>query len=277
MTGSRYDGKWLILAAYQRQAIGNRQLVQATANVASSPTRTHQGPHHRIGKDHQMKTGHTLSHRPTPPNLTAILSVALCLAYLPSHSSAAMVTVGFTGQITTIDAALSTGPFSVGQTVSGSYTYENDPALNPDFNASATVGQFAATPSATLQVGGDNLAMSPGIGLVLFDGTPGVSTDGWSPSFSLTGPAIGSFNATAFDVFLRDTDSTVFASDDLPLQPPALSEFEITSLIIFYEFGSNQARITASVLTHQVIPSPVTAWLLAPAIVGWLASRRHKP
>jgi len=174
------------------------------------------------------------------------------LAIFVGTSRAELVTVVYEGTIDQIDPALVSGPFSLGQTVSGSYTYESDPALNPDTNP-GVVGQYLIASSSDVSIGAQSYATSSGLGLFVFN-----DVDGWDADLSVLAPPIGAYSPIGFFVSLRDLDSTVFADDSLPPAPPALGEFEMAKLGLFYFDGSTLAEVSAGVAIHEVAAEPVT-------------------
>lgn len=184
--------------------------------------------------------------------------IALILLLAPAVR-AELVTVVYEGTIDQIDPELAAGPFVLGQRISGSYTYENDPALNPDINGGG-VGQFAIASSSEVTIGGASYGTSPGVGLTIFN-----DVDGWDAGVAIAAPTIGGFAPVGFSVSLRDLDSTVFADDSLPAGPPALAEFETATLGLIYVDGI-VAQVRGTVEVHEVATDPVTLAFAGPLV-----------
>lgn len=171
---------------------------------------------------------------------------------LPLPSEVAVV---YRGTINSVDQYLSGGPFAVSQQISGGYTYEPNPTLNPDINAASTVGQYGLAASTAVSIGAASYATSSGFGMVLYGGdSPGIA-DGWDAGFSVAAPDIGDFTATGVTVSLRDFNSNVFPTDELPSTPPDLSEFESAAIVISYYDGSQKAYVRATLSLHQAARS----------------------
>ena len=161
-----------------------------------------------------------------------------------------LVTVIFEGEIQTIDPALTSGPFNVGDPIQGAYIYESDPEKNPDRNAqSDTLGQYVTSRTAPLTVAGTTYPTGNGFGIAVF-GNSATVAHGFDVAFDLAEPDIGPARVDSVSVSLRDLDNTVFPSIDPPSPLPALTEFETRSLQLFY-FDSGLKRIDASLTRHQ--------------------------
>ena len=201
------------------------------------------------------------------------VKVALVSAALATTAAthAATVTIGFEGVISDIDSVLIGGPFNIGQFVSGSYTSELDPALNPDINGSSGVGQYAIQSWGGIFLSGQPLTLTAAnFGVVIFDG----GVDGWDAANRLTGIDIGDYSIDSFGISLRDTSGTAFAGDGL-VTPPPLSAFDIDQSLFLFTFGNQLAQVDVTITEHAVIPLPAGVILFGSAIV-WLARYRRR-
>ena len=184
-----------------------------------------------------------------------LCSLLFCLLGV---AHAEIVTVRFEGSVDRVDAPLAAGPFALGQPISGSYTYENDPALNPDSNG-GPVGQYALDGVSPITIGSAYPATPSG--LVIFN-----DGDGWDADIDVMAPPIGAFQPIGFTVNLRDLDDTVFTDDSLPFGPPGLAEFEIRRLRLFYFDGVTLAEVSGEATFHRADPVPTTLLFSGPIL-----------
>ena len=204
---------------------------------------------------------------------TWLRSSTYCAVVLatPVAATAAPVTFGFTGVVTEVGATLAV-EFSVNEPIVGKYTFESttadsspgDPVFGVYINAITT---FTAT-------FGGNYTVTHGLDNNIYVGEGPLSNDFiWVDVTNPTSAPVAGLNLFALFIRLADSDSTVFASDALPLTPPDLSEFDIdVSVMLFSEPGkANTVDFRVTSLTF--IPEPSTLTLAALAVLGLLAHR----
>lgn len=194
-----------------------------------------------------------------------------CLAVwlVPTGAGAVPVTFGFTGVVTDVDDLVA-AEFSVGEQVVGSYTFDSAAA---DSDPDPTLGSYAIT-ALTVTFGGDySVTEGSDVTLSVHDGPP--QNDFYLLYADLpTAPQVAGLDANTLSFSLIDSDSTLFASDALPLAPPDFSEFEIIlASLIFFDLPVNQV-VNFQVDSLFVIPEPSTALLLGGGLLSLGAARR---
>ena len=156
------------------------------------------------------------------------------------------------GTVDSVDAALASGPFTVGQTLSTVYVLDRNPALNPDLNpGNATLGQYDLIAFEDLNVNGIAYPMAPAASPLAF-GIFDLGGDGLDATASLAAPVIGAWQPQLFIVFLRFGD--LFSSDALPAALPQAADAIAppSALRLSYANGGS-AEVTASVDVHRDI------------------------
>ncbi|MBT8447007.1 MAG: hypothetical protein KJO38_07660 [Gammaproteobacteria bacterium] len=178
------------------------------------------------------------------------LLFAIVLLAFSGHGVAEVVTVEYRGTIMTVDPVLAAGPFTAGQVISGSYTYDTDPIANPDTSAASNVGRYAIASVSSIRIDAVDYPAAPSFfGITIFDNA---GVDGWDATFNATPPfpVIGTYQSNTMFVSLRDSDGSAFSGDVLPASPPPLGNFTSRRLAIQYAGPGGVAFVEALVELH---------------------------
>lgn len=193
-----------------------------------------------------------------------------------SQGHAAQITVNFSGTVSGVSAGVASG-FSVGDALSGSYTFESTtPATgssNSDFavfNAltglSFTVNAYAASSNGAPEIQIDDPPGGPDrYGLVAR------ASDG------LTGPNVNGLSVFAFGFRLDDSTGTAFS--DALLLPTSLSlgDFDSTSFFLFFDGFNELVSGTITGISFVGVPEPALLALFGASVLaaGVVARRRR--
>jgi hypothetical protein len=195
--------------------------------------------------------------------------IVLSLACGQQKAAATSITFQFTGIVSTVDAPLA-GTFSVGQSFSGSYTFDSN--LIDTFPADPTVGRY--TPVVySFNVGSYHGSGANGMIQVqtspvqeyLFDAQPFVA----SP--------VNGFPPSQFHLDLFGSSGMPIANDSLPLTPPKLSDFQNNFFLVRFEDASqNRSYDVRGPITSLTVPEPASSLaLLFPALASLARLRRR--
>lgn len=223
--------------------------------------------------------------------LASILAVVgLVCAGAAAPCVAAPITFNFTGSVTTamfVPNDPFAGAIGTGTAFSGSYTFES---TTTDGNAFPTDGSYSVLGlpylfTVTFGAGTFTFSTSDILNINVSDG----AVDGYSVLACAGGPFC--FGSSA-QLFLQDTDGTVFASDALPVSAPPLSAFEVAILTFTGFANDNFAQINGQLETlvcsagcepvNGPISEPATLLLVGSALTalrlrGWGRRRTTPP
>ncbi len=207
-----------------------------------------------------------------------IACLALSLIGLASSAQAAMLTANYTGTVTFVPTELSS-EFSVGDTITGTYTFESTtPAragstmefavFDALTSASYTVGSYTATSAATQEIQVDDVLNADRYGVVsrASDGLTGADVNGLSLFFA-------SFR-------LDDSTGTVF--NNALILPTSIDLNDFDSTGFFLSFGPTQAggfpTLSGTIESFSIVPEPSTFVLASLGGLGLVAFgiRRRK-
>ncbi len=181
--------------------------------------------------------------------------VAMAAAGASTTARAGLITFSFAGTVDSVDPTLG-GTFLVGQTLTGTYTFESttvaragsnstfavfDALTNLDF----TLGSYSASSSGAPEIQVDNDPPLPNV-----DRYAVVSR----ASDGLTGPAVAGQSLNFFGFRLDDSTNTVF-TDALVLPTSLnLSDFDNRQFFIF--FGDSPAIVSGTITSVSAVPEP---------------------
>jgi hypothetical protein len=184
----------------------------------------------------------------------------LLLVAVPDVASAQLITFQFTGTVADVSGVrLGAGPFTAGQMVSGSYTFDAaalDELPWTDVLASyrAVTSFQVSIPAAAYAASGSPATSLGFIGVV--NNHDGIRDEYVvlmsAPQQTLTGTAVADLRLDSLSIVLRDRTSLALTSDALPLVPPALSNFTFgTELFIDFvgPSGTETVYVTLTSLT----------------------------
>jgi hypothetical protein len=201
-------------------------------------------------------------------------------APLPA-AQAALMQLSVSGQVTFVSAALA-GSFSVGQSMSATFTYESDT------DAGTSLDPTRATYPGALSGGsfsiGTYAGATAGGSISVADNDP---TFADRVRFNNTGVAAASILAHhpfLFDIALTDSTAAALADLTLPQVLPPLADFTQRSWFLAFSpialLDVDQTRVEGRLLTASVTPSvpePRVAALMLLGALGLLLRRRIGP
>jgi len=191
---------------------------------------------------------------------------------------ATIITINLTAEVTQVDdiSGLLEGNVNVGDTITGSYTYDS---TTPDSNPSETVGDyryFSAPYGVTLSAGGFVFKTDPSSVYFCVEVGNNHLYQTWDHYLFRSYNNLTLSNGVLVDVIdwqLYDDSGTALLSDELPTTPPILEQWQsyVYGLRITYGdrgYSSISADVTSAV------PEPGTVFLLG---LGCLVlSRKRK-
>lgn len=226
----------------------------------------------------EMKSKPTLRDRKLLAS--ACLALAALVAGWSGTAYAVPITFGFTGVVSQDPLLDPDDPFGgaivTGTPFSGSYTFESTTA---DGDASANGGSYTSSPgSLSVNIGGYGFIGGDLLNVGVFDGVGG-------DFYTVFASETDGTDTYDISLILQDLDGSVFGSALLPLSPPPLSAFELTSLFFTGSITGNQVQIDG-VLTSLAclegcgsgggggggggvpIPEPGNLWLVGIGLAG---------
>jgi hypothetical protein len=222
----------------------------------------------------------------------AALLMAFPLALTTPAALAALVTVSFQGTINTVDLALS-GSFSVGQTISGTYTYNSATANS---SASTNFGNFrdAITVLSGATSGGytfgldasspdqNQIALSNNL-QTTFINDPNFTiyedVDAYYVFAPSSGGGVSGLALESFGIELIDLQGLVFGTIDteaLGETLPPLSEFELRGFFLQFLDTAGEPFFVSGDITSINVPEPATFALFGLGLAGIPFVRRRR-
>lgn len=201
----------------------------------------------------------------------AVLAATVSWPGAPAHATPFVVS--FTGTITSVDGNL-TAFFTGSEAVSGSYAF--DSGATDTIGGDPDAGQYLGT-NGSLHVGART--WSDSVPTVIVENDLAIFGDEYTViGDSLSGPALGAFSASTWELTLQDSTATVFADDSLPT---ALSLTSFDTAQVRLRFSDGVSVFAADVVTDigsltVSVPEPAAAALLAAALAA-AAGRRRRP
>ena len=220
--------------------------------------------------------------------------VAAVVAGAADRASASLVTLNFSGTITTLNDVGNSfgGQVKLGDAFTGSLVYDtatNDSNSDPNVGNYLYANRFTNTPFVAplgmiIHVGGATI--QPNYGYLA---TVDVYNNQLSPVLGVSGDGIQAIQVTSFDgttvvpvsqtvLALFDRSQSVFSSDVLPisLSTSSFSEGIIQVVVSGGTSGSNSVVALEGTINLQAVPEPGSVALLAVAGPGMLAYARRR-
>jgi len=190
--------------------------------------------------------------------LTASMLLWAGIAVTPAN--AATITFNFTGTVTGVGAQLGTTTFSIGDTASGSYTF--NPATTDDVGG-ATIGTYNDTISdLVVNIGSYNATLGAGSNFITVRNLP--TLDSYTMQAPFAGSTVNGRTPQYFAIELADPTHTAFNNDLLPTTPPNLASFATTNFRLVFNGGP--VATVSGVLT--AIPLPAAVILFGAGLVA---------
>jgi hypothetical protein len=209
---------------------------------------------------------------------------ALVLVLAPAEARASLITFAFEGVVTFEGTPAPGGevlPFSLGDSISGFYTFESttpdqvpqDPGYGAHSDA-VTGGAFNLAGYAFSLGGGSIGVYDPFFGQFDF-----YDVGARPPS----GQIVNGFELNVFQLLLQDTTQTAFSSDALPLVPPDLSLFDVHFVNLAFVTTQGEVRYATPVFAELTslslregvpVPAPATGGALVLGVLVALAGPR---
>lgn len=213
-----------------------------------------------------------------------IFCLVAALSLIPSFASstnAAIVTLNFSGTVTSVDASLAP-TFSVGQTLNGSYSFDTTTVARAGSNSTSAV--FDALTAFNFSIGAYAASSVGAPEIQVEDDPPGTFVDRYAlvsrASDGLSGAAVNG-NALIFFGFRMDDSTNTAITNALVLPTnPSLSSFDSNSFFILFGDPGSPVVVdgTLTSLTNAAIPEPATIaiWSLGVLSCTFGAARRRR-
>jgi hypothetical protein len=198
----------------------------------------------------------------------------IVFALTDSRVSAEVITIEITAEIGGMDDrdGLLEGRISVGDIITGSYTYDSD---TPDTNPSHTVGEYwhySSPYGISLSARGFVFQTDPdNVDFLVSTLDDHTGQDGYLLRSYNNLPLSNGVNIEHISWQLDDYSCTALFTDTLPTTPPVLEDWENNYLRIRFGYGGDSgigARVTSA------IPEPATFLLFGLGALALLKNRR---
>jgi hypothetical protein len=214
-----------------------------------------------------------------PRNLVLVVVV---LALWPGSSSAAIIEIGLTAEITYIedDDGLLKGQLSVGDLITGSYTYDSD---TPDSHPGEGVGEYwHDSPPFGIRLGAGGFAFQTdpdNIEFLISVVNDNVGADSYLLRSDRNLPLYDGVFVVDIEWQLNDYSGAALSSDALPLEPPVLEDWPDTWYGLGISGSTGDPRgpqyfMRSTVTSVWLVPEPGTALLFGLGGLALLRKRR---
>lgn len=206
-----------------------------------------------------------------------LLAVSVLVA--AGQASASVVTVGFTGVVDAVDSDLSSG-FSVGQTLSGTYSFESTTPARAGSDSNFAV--FDALTSVNFSIGSYSGSSSGAPEIQVDNDPPPPNVDRYAvlsrSSEGLSGPAVNGFDLNTFAFVMFDATNTVFTDALILPLDPNLSQFTDSGFFLFFNTALSSAQVSGHLtsLSTVAVPEASTLALSACGLVALIAFARKR-
>jgi hypothetical protein len=192
--------------------------------------------------------------------LTTSMLLWASIAVTPANAAPIPFTFTFTGEVTAVGAQLGTSTFNIGDTASGSYTFDSTTA---DSVKGETIGRYNGTISGlTLNIGSYTATLGAGSNFIEVRNQP--TLDSYTMNAPFSGDTVNGRTPSYFAIELADPTHTAFNDDHLPTTPPNLASFATHTFRLVFNGGP--VATVSGVLT--AIPLPAAVILFGAGLVA---------
>lgn len=206
--------------------------------------------------------------------LALIAGLLFCAGMATAPAMAELITFKFTGAVTHVGNHLSGGPFSLGQSVTGFYTF-NSETLN---TGSGSTGEYKGAlnpnpltyPSTNLKVtfGTYVALLGRGTNEIEVKNHYGLSDDSYEVEGVFAGEKVNGYKPRSFELELEHPSSNQFDMAKLPLTPPSVSAFEERTFRLDFGSGGSHNRVLVTIKDITVVPLPPAVILFGAGLVA---------
>lgn len=210
-----------------------------------------------------------------------LLVAFVAATYLTSLTQAELITIGITASVQYVfdQAGHLEGKISVDDLLTGYYIYDTSAIdSNPSVHGgsyqynTSPFGMWVSANGLTFGTDPSNVHFSI---TIINDSVQPISDDSYIVSASWLMPLSNGTIVNSMTWQLRDSTATVLASDALPTMAPVLSDWnDINHLYITGGPRGTEFSISATVISAEVIPEPMTVVLFTVGLLSLRKSRR---